>query len=121
MYAESLEELLCDKLIALAMRPNRVKNRDLWDIFWLDRKNIILSKKLFLQKLEDRRILSNDFSARYKKRLSEIQDHQKDFLFELRRFLSPRIFDDNFTGPLWWEWYLSMLKNLLSLIEQERP
>ncbi|GHV55985.1 nucleotidyltransferase [Spirochaetia bacterium] len=121
MYAESLEELLCDKLIALAMRPNRVKNRDLWDIFWLDRKNITLSKKLFPQKLEDRKISPNDFSVRYKNRLSEIQDHQKDFLFELRRFLSPQVFDDNFTSPIWWEWFLSMLEHLLLLIEQWHP
>jgi predicted nucleotidyltransferase component of viral defense system len=116
MHAESLEELLCDKLIALAMRPNRVKNRDLWDIFWLDQKNIALSQRLFRQKLEDRKIPLTDFVARYRSRMLEIQNHQKDFLFELRRFLSPRVSDDSFTSPLWWEWFLSMLEKLLSSI-----
>jgi predicted nucleotidyltransferase component of viral defense system len=114
MFAESLEELLCDKLIALAFRPNRVKNRDLWDIFWMDRKNIVLSTKLFLQKLADRKIAPEDFSARYRNRLLELQDHQKDFLFELRRFLSPRVFDDTLTSPPWWEWFLSMLEALVT-------
>jgi hypothetical protein len=32
LYAESLVEIYTDKLIALAQRPNRIKNRDLWDI-----------------------------------------------------------------------------------------
>ncbi|GHU85502.1 nucleotidyltransferase [Spirochaetia bacterium] len=114
MYAESLEELLCDKLIALAFRPNRVKNRDLWDIFWLDRKNIILSRELLSQKLADRKIAHEDFVVHYRNRLLELQDHQQDFLFELRRFLSPQVFDDTLTGPSWWEWFLSMLEALVS-------
>jgi predicted nucleotidyltransferase component of viral defense system len=110
VMAESLDELFCDKLIALALRPNRVKNRDLWDIFFLNRKNITLSKKMFLQKLKDRKITAKNFSIKYKNRLSEIQDNQKDFLFELRRFLSPQVFDESFTSPLWWQWFLSMLE-----------
>ena len=109
MYAESLEELLCDKLIALAFSPNRVKNRDLWDIFFLDRRNIALSRELLHQKLADRKIAHEDFTVHYRNRLLEIQDQQKDFLFELRRFLSPQVFDDTLTGSAWWEWFLSML------------
>jgi len=35
LYAESMREILTDKMIAFALRPNRVNNRDLWDIVWL--------------------------------------------------------------------------------------
>jgi hypothetical protein len=38
---------------------------------------------------------------------------QKDFLFELRRFLSPEAFDESFSSPLWWKWFLSMLGELV--------
>lgn len=31
IQAESREEILADKLVAFALRPNRLKNRDLWD------------------------------------------------------------------------------------------
>ena len=35
VQAQSREEILADKLVALALRPNRLKNRDVWDIGWL--------------------------------------------------------------------------------------
>ena len=35
IQAESKEEIFADKLIAFALRPNRIKYRDLWDIVWL--------------------------------------------------------------------------------------
>ena len=36
----SREEILADKFLALAFRPNRIKNRDLWDIVWLKQQGI---------------------------------------------------------------------------------
>ena len=35
LQAESREEILADKIVALALRPNKLKNRELWDIGWL--------------------------------------------------------------------------------------
>ena len=40
LQAQSREEILADKLIALAFRENRVKNRDLWDIAWLVQQGV---------------------------------------------------------------------------------
>ena len=51
IMAESLNEIFADKIIALALRPNRVKNRDLWDIYQLKVRNITLSVELLKQKL----------------------------------------------------------------------
>ena len=66
LYAESLAEILCDKIVAFARRPNRVKNRDLWDIHWLSQKNVTLDKDLLLQKLSDRKIEASEFWQQYK-------------------------------------------------------
>lgn len=44
LYAESLQEIMADKMLALALRPNRVKNRDLWDILWLHSQGIALDR-----------------------------------------------------------------------------
>lgn len=45
LQAQSREEILADKVIALAFRGGRIKNRDLWDIAWLrqqgDRKSVV--------------------------------------------------------------------------------
>jgi predicted nucleotidyltransferase component of viral defense system len=110
LFAEGLSEILCDKLIALAMRPNRVKNRDLWDIFWLNKKNVSLDRELLLKKLEDRNIAPSIFASHYRDRLDTIRNAQKDFLFELRRFLVPGAFDDTLSDSLWWEWLLALLE-----------
>ena len=111
LQAESLEEILVDKIIALANRPNRVKNRDLWDIFWLSRQNINLDKDLLLKKLNDRNI--TDFSAKYASRLEEIKTGQASFLFEMKRFLPATAFDDVFTSALWWQQLENLLKSLV--------
>lgn len=111
LQAESLTEILVDKLIAFANRPNRVKNRDLWDIFWLSRQNVVLDKDLLLKKLSDRKITFEDFATKYGNRLNEIQGGQEAFLSEMKRFLAPSAFDDIFTSPLWWEQLLNLLKS----------
>ena len=53
LQAESREEILVDKLLALALRPNRVKNRDLWDIAWLKRHNVNFSAVLLARKIAE--------------------------------------------------------------------
>jgi len=38
LQAQSHEEIYTDKLLAFAFRPNRIKQRDLWDISWLHQR-----------------------------------------------------------------------------------
>jgi predicted nucleotidyltransferase component of viral defense system len=112
LYAESLEEIYADKIVALALRPNRIKNRDLWDINWLNSRNISPDHNLVEKKLADRGITAADFWQIYRRRVDDLKNGQKDFLAELRRFLSPVEFDVGFTSPLWWEQLLLALNNL---------
>ncbi|MDR1124270.1 MAG: nucleotidyl transferase AbiEii/AbiGii toxin family protein [Elusimicrobiota bacterium] len=111
LFAESLNEIFVDKIIAFALRPNRVKNRDLWDIFWLSRKNIELSKHLLDKKLNDRKIAYKIFSVKYAERLEEIKNGQSGFIKEMRRFLAPSAFDEGFTNHLWWQYLLGLLED----------
>ncbi len=113
LYAESLDEIFVDKIIAFARRPNRVKNRDLWDIHWLSQKNITLKKELLQQKLTDRKIDTIEFYQLYKSRIKEIEPLQKDFLFEMKRFLMPSIFTQAFTSDLWWQYLVNLLKEIV--------
>ncbi len=111
LQAETLEEILIDKIIALANCPNRVKNRDLWDIFWLSRQNVNLDKQLLAQKLKDRKISVKEFRVKYSNRLEEIKTGQEAFLFEMKRFLPSTAFDEIFTSHLWWAQLITLLKN----------
>ena len=113
LFAESLEEILVDKIIAVAFRLNRVKNRDLWDIFWLYRQNIELNKELLKQKLSDRKIEYKNFLTKYRNRIKEIETLQKAFLDEMKRFLAPSAFDNTFTSTLWWQQLLLVLQNII--------
>ena len=93
IYAESLKEILADKLIALALR-NRIKNRDIWDIMSINEKNIGIDKDLIKSKLNDRRISIPDFSTRLNNRLNELKNgFPADFTKELERFIPTDIYE----------------------------
>lgn len=114
LFAQTLEEIFVDKIIALAFRLNRVKNRDLWDIFWIYRKNITLDKDLLNKKLSDRKIKYKNFITKYNERLKEIETGQKNFIDEMKRFLAPSSFDETFISELWWKQLLIVLKEILN-------
>lgn len=61
IIAESKEEILADRMVAFALRPNRIKNRDLWDIGRLKQQNIILPANLVWQKVADHKRSDCDF------------------------------------------------------------
>jgi predicted nucleotidyltransferase component of viral defense system len=56
IQAQSRKEILTDKFVALGLRPNRIKNRDLWDIAWLDQSKVKASADLLKKKLSQRNI-----------------------------------------------------------------
>lgn len=113
LYAESLEEIFTDKIIAFARRPNRVKFRDLWDVCFLSQKRIEIDKSLLLQKLDDRKISETEFWHLYRNRVSEIEPLQQDFLFEMRRFLLPSYFDAKFVSQQWWDSLIDIFKSVI--------
>jgi predicted nucleotidyltransferase component of viral defense system len=115
-YAESLKEILADKILAFATRRNRVKNRDLWDIFWLSSRNIQFSKDMLLKKIADRKVTFADFRQQYVQRLEAIRQGQSAFLQEMRRFLVPSAFTPDFTGQDWWIYLLNLLKEYIEFV-----
>ena len=72
LQAQSREEILADKVIALAFRPNRIKNRDLWDIAWLKQQGIELPLVLVPAKINDHRHTVAEFRSQLKVRLSAL-------------------------------------------------
>lgn len=90
--AESLEEIYTDKLIAFALR-NRIKYRDIWDIVWLNGKNISPCIDLILKKLQERKVDFNDFLEKFESRRQLMFQEHPDCSFtgyqqEMRRFLA---------------------------------
>jgi predicted nucleotidyltransferase component of viral defense system len=107
LQAESREEILADKVIALAFRENRVKNRDLWDIGWLVQRGVEMPIALIAEKISDHGRERVEFVERLRNRvdrLSADEAMREDFLKEMRRFLPATTVRDTVEKPEYWLW-----------------
>lgn len=90
IQAQSREEIYADKLIAFALRPNRIKYRDLWDILWLHGQGLKPRLELIPKKLNDRHSTMEHFSDLFAERLRMLKEGTKmaeEFKQEMHRFL----------------------------------
>lgn len=90
LQIQSREEILADKWVALAFRPNGIKYRDVWDMFWLNRQGVAEDPSLVLQKLDDRKKHRLDFETALGARMKALEnnpEHERDFRKEMERFL----------------------------------
>ena len=90
LQIQSREEILADKWVALALRPNRIMYRDVWDILWLSRQDIQLNTDLVYKKLDDRYVAETAFSAALHERIGALENdpqHRRLFQQETERFL----------------------------------
>lgn len=53
VVVESLDEVVADKLVALAASQKVVRHRDIWDLAWLRRRGAVLRTDLVRQKIAD--------------------------------------------------------------------
>ena len=91
IQVQSREEIYADKLVAFALRPNRIKYRDLWDIIWLHQQGLKPRIELIPHKLKDRHYTRDYFLSLFddrKKLLTENKNISSEFTKEMRRFLS---------------------------------
>lgn len=113
IQAQSREEILADKMVAFAFRPNRIKNRDLWDIGWLKQHNVELPLDLIAKKITDHRRTTDDFIAIIAQRNRQLHDEpeiRKGFVAEMRRFLPPRIVSETVENAAFWGYLTDLLR-----------
>jgi len=102
LRVESREEILVDKWIALAYRPNRVQYRDLWDILWLSRQRVSLNVSLLNRKVIDRGRQMRGFFDAIDGRLEQLREipaHAESFRKEMERFLPAGVVRDTVEQP----------------------
>jgi hypothetical protein len=113
LQVQTREEILADKWIALAFRPNRLKYRDLWDILWLNRQGVQLDAQLTLEKLTDRRQTRQNLSTALSERISGLETNviqQREFQAEMERFLPATDVRENIQTPEFWDFLLFTLR-----------
>jgi len=112
LQAQSREEILADKIIALAFRENRLKNRDLWDIAWLVQHGVALPAQLIPVKIRDHLRHPGVFTTLLNERLASLQTDprmREDFLKEMHRFLPAATVKETLTQPAWWNYLMQLL------------
>jgi len=90
IQSQSREEIYVDKLLAFALRPNRLKYRDLWDMVFLHQQGLKPRFKLIPNKLHDRKLTLEYFLEQFHNRQKLlIKDNQLEtgFKKEMLRFL----------------------------------
>jgi predicted nucleotidyltransferase component of viral defense system len=112
LRAQSREEILADKIIALAFRENRIKNRDLWDIGWLVQQGVELPVGLIPLKVRDHQREAAEFADLLRDRMSGLRAEapmRKDFIKEMRRFLPAAAIRDTIEKPAYWEYLIQVV------------
>jgi predicted nucleotidyltransferase component of viral defense system len=107
--AQSREEIFADKLVAFAMRPGRLKHRDLWDIAWLTQRGVVPAYELIRSKLADHDESESDFVERASERLELLnrEKQRKDFMFEMSRFIPPDRLRQTFQQDGFWVYLIN--------------
>ena len=95
LRVEDPEEILADKVTALALRPY-LKGRDLWDIYYLSiERDISIPWGLVYRKVLDYESTKSEYIEKMEKTVLEIKlQGEKILKNELERFLPPRIFKE---------------------------
>ena len=115
LRAQSREEILADKVIALAFRENRIKNRDLWDIAWLTQQGIELPTLLIPIKIRDHRREEAEFVTLLTERTASLQTQpamREDFMKEMRRFLPAATVRDTIEKEAYWSYLADLVDDL---------
>jgi len=113
ILAQSREEILADKLIAFALRPNRLKNRDLWDIAWLKQQNIELPLDLLPKKIVDHRCSVTEYLRLLSERTSQLRSDpavRSAFIHEMKRFLPAKTVAQTVENREFWEYLTGVIE-----------
>lgn len=118
LRAESREEILADKLIALAFRENRLKNRDLWDLAWLTQRGVELPVELIPKKVRDHGRSDDEFASSLRGRIGHLgsEEARTDFLKEMRRFLPSATVEETLQQEDYWQWLRGVVVDLSRLV-----
>ncbi len=113
LQAQSREEILADKVIALAFRENRIKNRDLWDIVWLVQQGVELPARLIPLKVRDHQREAAGFVDLLQTRLQGLKhqpEMREDFIKEMRRFLPAATVRDTVEKETYWNYLVQVIE-----------
>ncbi|NWA08327.1 nucleotidyl transferase AbiEii/AbiGii toxin family protein [Pseudomonas gingeri] len=121
LQAETREEIYADKIVAFALRPNRIKNRDLWDLVWLRQQGIRPDLDLIPRKLGDHQCTPQDFLAAYRDRAAALDGDPRiaiEFRKEMSRFLPAQLVRETVNQDAFWTFLAMHIRELYAATEK---
>ena len=121
LQAQSREEIFADKLVAFATRPNRLKNRDLWDIAWLHQQQIKPALDWIKNKLKDHHAQTDAYLNAFAERTAALKKNPgiaKEFRKEMARFLPNETVRETVDSEKFWEYLSNLLEDYYKQIVQ---
>lgn len=121
LQAETPEEIYADMIVAFALRPNRIKNRDLWDMVWLRQQGVRPAFDLLGSKLCDHHCEVAAFLRLFKDRVDILGSDAAvatDFRKEMNRFLPSELVSQTVNDPAFWVFLVTHVRSLFAPVEQ---
>lgn len=121
LNAQSREEIFADKLVAFALRPNKLKNRDLWDIAWLHQLQIKPALELIQHKLSDHHADVAAYLAAFSGRVRSLQNDPEiaqGFRKEMGRFLPNALVKETVNTQAFWAYLCDLMRNYQQQLTQ---
>lgn len=123
LQAESREEIFADKMIAFALRKNRIKYRDLWDIAWLYQNKVKLSLDFVHKKIEDHKHSNKMFISLLNKRKDVLigpnTNCKQEFSAEMQRFLPADAIRKTLQQDNYWLFLVNLISDFCEQISEE--
>jgi predicted nucleotidyltransferase component of viral defense system len=119
---ESLAEISADKIIAFAYRQRRIKPRDVWDLVWLNQKQVDIPIGLVKQKLGYRKKDETEFLSLIRKHAGLItsgEETKQDFYQEMRRFVTPEIAKNTLDNKHFWTYVSGVIERYVDSVERQ--
>lgn len=112
--AESVDEILADKVVAFSASVKNIRYRDIWDIAWLQQQGAGLNPELVLRKVEDYHMSGFDrLLADANRRLPGLID-SKEFADQMARFIDSETFNRTWHEPKFGEYLKGTVGQVLT-------
>lgn len=119
IFAETLDEIMADKLISLSATQQYVRHRDVWDLGWLRQKGATVRPGLARRKVEDYRLSGGaEMLDDTMERLPGIVAGA-EFKNEMRRFLPSDVYDRTLGGKKFEGFLIRTVVGLFEELKQE--
>lgn len=119
VLTESLEEIMADKIISLPATRRYVRHRDIWDLVWLQQRNVQPSAEFVSRKISDYKLVN--FSEYLDDLLQSLPNFvtNQGFFEEMRRFVPQDVYDRTLAKKKFLDYTTSTLVQLFERVRSD--